>query len=1398
MTGLKIRDITTLDEHVRFENDIQLNWFSQAERNRTLLRNYIFSDTRLDNYISSLELLQMLCEQFVSARPDSNRIVVRATYGHGKSHLALVLANYFGKPFPGEELDIILQKIGDSQKRTWLESFRRNKPTPFLVIRLQGDDPKGLHQKLLTGIEEALREHPAGQGLNLPFWFSSAERFFDSLDGSARPVVESWLRERGTDLAALRERLRERDPSVYELCRSAAAAATPGNIPPDFGAQVSLREVVEWVGTHCGLDKPFPGALIFFDEFSAFIDACATNAVFSAGSPLQDMLNGVSNCPEKVVFVAFSQHDPIEAVRNACKGNPEKEASLTKDLERLPTSCRFHLASALESVVDGYLTQDGERWESFSSDSRVRTRLAEATGTVMKVYSDRYDSATGWGDAKVDEILTRGCFPLHPLTVALLSSVELRQTRGGTTRGVLGFVFHEVRRKQDEAAELQDGAPNWVRPIALVDWFGDMLGEDVWRQYEETLQQTGHAVDDVQSAVLKAMLICSAAQLSPRHIRFVELVSHLTGYGLDRCRQALEQLAKDGYIRHNLSHDTYVFYPPGRGMWVVEDWIKRKLPGTTLDPKDLEEAAEEFKDCLEPQEVPVGFGGGRDWAPEHILLTASSFSAADLLLKKCRCVQVGRLGLEMPSRGYVVWALPETQEELERVRSEGPEVLDSVFDKTGLPVVLAAPRAPAGELVLALKRRKALLSASYDDRRTLGEELVQQAVSENREQVRRDIGELVKSSDAVVAKSLRPAMERDRAGRTVADALTYCYNVAYRQAAPFFTQHNEQSSKLKRAVMIVGRALAMNDVSGAEHALGQPESDLVYKYLRVGGSKDSWGLLDAQLNIREPEEEGVREAWRMLEKTFPPGCGETAVQDVLVTLMNPPFGYTPNKLVLLFCAWFGFRNHYLQLFLNGKAASIGEVLQDSNPKDVVNRLCFIDRAAIKHKDANEEEKQLRELLLRLRQPGLQMGRSEAQRCVEGLESFAKSEGYDASLRKEAQDEVQRLKQALAAASDYERKVESIKQGLQREEPVELIGLLDRLKELPTIRLVRPGAEGAEELRKSILDRLRAQVERRCSEWERLRSITEYTEKESDLRELWGELRGVDDDLARRVETALQRLKDARQKLEQEDADKEAIARLESPLPGSLKGLRDELNTVQGMRVKSEKARNLREKRLKDVRERIAHLENVPRNSGLRLDQASSRQDIRDARDYLIRNQDHFGGSPEAGIVSQLLVRAEALEGVLGKIDAIRHRPPANPSEAQQMLQEVQEIQREQNAHLGPAQRTLIQEEVHRIEGLIREQESRAVSWLEDVKRRAEAASDLPRLLEELSSPPPFLPGAKKTEVDVLRQEVQSRLDQDLSQRILQEFRKITSMVERRRCLEALQQALEEALQEAEA
>ena len=104
----------------------------------------------------SKDIIRDLARKIHPTASDLRSRLIMGTYGTGKSHLALVLANLYRMPIDTYELQQVIDKL-DSETRDLLLHNRREIPKKYLVVTLYGDVGR-ISDALSIGLRKALNE----------------------------------------------------------------------------------------------------------------------------------------------------------------------------------------------------------------------------------------------------------------------------------------------------------------------------------------------------------------------------------------------------------------------------------------------------------------------------------------------------------------------------------------------------------------------------------------------------------------------------------------------------------------------------------------------------------------------------------------------------------------------------------------------------------------------------------------------------------------------------------------------------------------------------------------------------------------------------------------------------------------------------------------------------------------------------------------------------------------------------------------------------------------------------------------------------------------------------------------------------------------------------------------
>ncbi len=1384
-----------------FRSDVQLGSYHRPE-NLDLVKSYIFTSKAAKGKKSSAELLRLLAEAYMPGNVP-NRFTIIANYGHGKSHFALMLANFFGKPSDAPEtvaiLDTLEHALEDQAEFGFFQSFKENGRRPFLVLTLRGDEPGDLRSKFFRSLDEARQWYPELQSVPLPFWFAEAEQFLDNISQDLRPRAEAFLGSHNLDLRLLSEQVRRREGDAQQVCRELHKHLY--GTYPDFGAHASIRDAVAWATDNlCGPDKPVEKLLVVFDEFGAFVRDYSFGHTRGPGTPLQDLLNGIENQRGKAAFAALTQQDPDAIAQNALTGGLQGDDadSLLKELNRLPGSERYVLHSSLELVLDAYLKQSAGVWdELLTSNSAFARAVSEATEVAYRAFKQRYQEDLGWDFNRFKEVVTKGCFPLHPLTTALLSTLQLRSSEAAP-RTVLGFVIRAIEDRSEEFV-VRGGQPYWIWPTTLADYFKDGLDEKSYHDFLDAMQQAGGAdASAEQKTILKAMLLQLAGQVQTINTGYETTIAQLSGLPRQVVDKTLRELSDSGVIRHDPDGRFYTFWPAGRGAHKVEELLQKKLRNKVLDRRVLDKVGELLNANGQMQPIPVNvpWGHSDDWHAAQVLLGSSDFEQAALLKLSAERLQWRLDGKQRP-RALVAWLLAENEEQVETYRRRGASILDQTFGGSYAPLVVVRPRAPRPELTRLLLELYGLSQFEDMDIKDVGQDQYEDRRRRSLNRLSEMLADFRKTGEYEVTQTLRARVHTvpQKLDSVLPEILRTAY---YQGPREFFTQYKLNQLKLRNAVANVANHLSDNTVDAPKAFGNDPVAGQIVDLFLRG----KWRVVNAELRLREPDQGSpLYMGWKALDEHFEAGAAGTPTRSVLSELLNPPYGYDYNTLTLLFTAWYGYNRHELRLSCGGRLVSIGEVAKDhkkglKQPRDF---LADLNECSITRQDRSQLSRDVEGLIRRVDEETF--SRSDALNGVRMLRNFLEDERSDPNLVPEVKSAASALEQAVEAADEYDRKAASLRGRAESKRKVsELVDLTLEISKLPRTSRVKPSEPGPDALRGMLSGKVRDVTEAACARYEQISDISEYG---LHYRELQSERKVLSKvgfaPLVERVDRAVQTLKERKETLERGQQDAGTLGVLAAiPIKGPLTSLREHQLTIAKLKFRSSEAQQ--EARAKDeaIKSEVSQLETFARGLDEKLSTSTTPDEIRFLKEDILRRQSLFEGSEEQHVVDRALERCEVLGGFFAVLSRLRNALPKNPEEADEQIQNLRRLAREHEQILGPVQLRLVREAEETIRQNSAERTRQALTWLESCEQDLEQLNSsnsnggkLEKLLERLAESPAFLPPEAQGRLDSCEREARQLADQDQSLQVELHFKRITDRRKQEECLERLQQLLRE-------
>lgn len=1357
--ALRVSQVTELDHSAEFRSDVQISHFRTNENFR-LVKSYMFTAGSFPGRKSSAEMLRLLLEAAID--DVENRFVVQATYGRGKSHFGLAVANYFGKPADSPEVELLLEKLERAYNEPAsvepFRNFKRNRK-PYLVLLLRGDISVNLRDQFFRELEAAIRSTEATKSIDTPFWFSPALRFLNSLSAEQRQQADTFLEKYRLDLLTLRRKVEQRETSTYAICVGLFKSII--GFAPNFGGEISLADAIRWVVTElCHTQGLIGGVLILFDEFSEFVRGYSS--LHPTGVPLQELLNGVEENRNKVLFVALSQHEPERVVGN---DGTVQYASLTKELTRLPYKNRYWLHSTLEDVLGAYFKPNLDQWKQMMSEPGVSSRVTDASEIAYEAFVDRYKRILLWSAEEFQEKVTRECFPLHPLTTVLLSSVDFEAA--ANARSVLGFLTdNEGPIKQNlDAPAVLDGKPNWVLPIALVDYFEEMLGQQVWQQYKQIDLPD---LSPEQKAVLKAMLLQKAANIQTRFIGFSRLIAELSGLTPKQAEEALKQLEEQRYIRYDGANKIYSFWAGSNAAIELEKLLNQEL-GDLERRGQLKAYIDEFdtngqnkvnslfvdsKSALYRQyPVNVDWGHAEDWAAQLIVLTRASWTVH--VLERLTARYAATL-TEMPDcRGLVLLPLARSQDDLDWFREHVQRVLDSSARLKSAPLLVIIPRHPTPELITNLLKYALLEEKTFKEKtvKQIGMTVMGEERKRIEEQIRRVLDQLHKDGAIEVPADARGQVRAlsigvgavDRLERTLREV----YRIAYHsRPGDFYTHYRSTAPNLRSAVQDLIPVLMMNNLAGAAMGLSKVPKEIVDKFL----ASNAWQLFNPKQLIQPPKATYPHKAWERIDASILPGKEWTPLKEILLELLNAPYGYDHNSLALLFSAWLGYYRRDLQLAINGKIVGIDSITGEGSklkPKKFVEAWASVH---LRRKDRKKLLEDVEQAVDRVSTGGL--SREEAESILEKLKASANENDItDPTLLDNAKLSVRKLQDAIEQLEKYDKAVKDIENSLERASIQQISNLLNKIAQLAEpITVVSTSAKPAE-LRQKVLNRAKELTEDICHHNERLDDIRQYGRQEEELKRVLAELKklGLAEPM-QRVQQALDLLKQELHRLEEAREIDSLLARIRSiDASGNIHKLRMDLKEIE--KYSNHELVTVREaarEKLVLLKTEIGRLEGFILGLDKQLDSVDSIEAARTLERAIVRERSRFEGTRDISEIDAAEERARKLANFFSEVEGVL---PQSADDASRLINKLTELTKAYEGYLSDVHKQKVEHRIREVQEYAKARHEEALGWLADCRQRLASGEDLGGLEETLSKPHPFLPEDMQPVLSELRREL---------------------------------------------
>ena len=672
---MRICELVSFSNERFFNGAVQTEWFYDSSRVKEIAASYVFHGPRYygvsqedvassqHKLIDTASFTQILAQKLSSDIPGNPFVMTIAGYGSGKSHLAVSLGALFScnqslSPLVLENLSKADAGIARTVEHL---NTKRN-----LVLALNGMSNFNLDSEVLKVVRKGLKMNGVDESIlqSVTRAYDISRRFLSNTFTQYRDRFENAARNAGLSVKSdeLFDYLTahiEDDSKVLEIINKVYLEVNGDVIYWDRG--ISAGDILSLVQSRlCGDGKPFNKILILFDEFGRFIEYAAANPLVAGEAALQQIFEAVQSANGRIIFSGFIQND-----LSAYLSRIERTANIIRYVGRYETSEKLYLSSNFETILANLLKKN--------EHAGFTKRTSMSFDRFQRYYSRIQDSILRWDRTSVKKgvwtspdlyksVILGGCYPIHPITVWLLSNTSNWMQQ----RSTITFAAEMFNRIKNESVD--DVFLPYVYPIDVIDSsiYNEMLNSEekglVQSQYcmlyRDILLKIGTKISESEQKVLKAILIVNVARFAFRDkedaIQAICFCSNLKDNDVVPALKSLEDM--HGVVAFDENAKTYDLIAEANGFNEFKLTYARRRVGVSATIADCDSSILDelqLSGSVETSFAQTHFISSSEWRFERRLVD-SSLITEDYLSSLLRQIQAATSG-ELP-RGFILYA----------------------------------------------------------------------------------------------------------------------------------------------------------------------------------------------------------------------------------------------------------------------------------------------------------------------------------------------------------------------------------------------------------------------------------------------------------------------------------------------------------------------------------------------------------------------------------------------------------------------------------------------------------------------------------------------------------------------------------------------------------------------
>ena len=913
---MNVSDLVKFNREKFYNGAVQTDWFYDETKLADISGSYVFhgpkyygvsdSDVQAGEHklLDTASYVERITNKVSEKKPKNSFVLTIAKYGTGKSHLAVTL----GALLSGDSRlqKPILENIG-SIDNAISNNIKKNTKKINLVIALNGMKNFNLDYEILRCVKLSLKKNKISEDVlqSITKTYDVAKYFIKSnFDSNTKDFVDAAKTSKiDVDKTKLKNYLIdniESDSKAIDAVNMVFKKITGDSLHWEQG--ISAGDIILKVSQElCGDEKPFNKVVIIFDEFGRYIEYVAANPAIAGDASLQQIFEAIQSSNGSAIFLGFIQYE-LEAYLS----HIDKTSNVIRYVGRYSSSEKYYLSSNFETILANLLKKNNS--EEF--DNVIGKNLE-----IYKNYHDRiHSSLLSWSGDKAHKnvwtsnsqyrkVILEGCYPLHPLTVWILSNSEGWMQQ----RSTISFCSDMYDSISDDEID-SDWLP-YVYPIDIIDSgiFSEMLNSEeegrVQSQncmlYHEIITKIGDKLSSDEEKVLKSILVARIAgfRFSIKEDAYTAF-KYCSNLKDEQVKKAVKNLEdRHGVISYDDQAHTYDLIAEANGFNEFKRIYSRYKTGNLINIEEIDENIIEYLGISTP--IDTSFAQehhitSSEWKFEKVLLNSSSIddNYINSLIRALDSVCDGE-----SYRGTILYAYcsSNSNDEIERLCN-----ICQNFNLDKMPIIILFLDDPDAELISSMTIKETLNRFSLSDSEKFSKHISAQHKAQDKK-ISQKFTELVMERKQITNDGLTTYSGR------LNTLCTERFRDIYNSPVPFVFDgfENKKSSQAKKTlfnicVKIFDRSL-MNIQS--YQALNTADKNRIKSCMSTGVN-NSWQIFDSNCQLVLPHNELLLKIYKEADSLIPDDETIT-VSKLFGKYLHAPYGMNVYSYVLFVIYFIG-------------------------------------------------------------------------------------------------------------------------------------------------------------------------------------------------------------------------------------------------------------------------------------------------------------------------------------------------------------------------------------------------------------------------------------------------------------------------------------------------------------